>query len=358
MLPDILLFLLAQVEEKDGGAPPVLRPSPHARLGAPSALGALEDELIALRRALRPALVQVKIPLPAEDGRPARELLVSGIVIDRGDLVVAPGQMPWRDGRVVVVRFDGQEFPALPIAEDVTYGLTLLQAAGLGVEPPPLGQCDALPEGSVTVGLGNAYGLVASLSLGFISGKERTIGAMEHLLQVTNAVNPGDGGGLLADRRGQVIAILRTSMAEVERWQFDRQQEPADHGSAGSQDISFAVPIERVLEAFHGHLSLTVRSRRQLGVVISEEFDPRLQRAGGSGTVLVVREVLPDSPAARAGVNVGDRLLRVDDQAVESFVCLSGALAGAGESPELEVLRGEERFSIRIDLPVAAAPRH
>ncbi|TAH38632.1 MAG: serine protease [Planctomycetota bacterium] len=365
MLLDLILNL-SQRDLPDGAERPApdkefrLRPTAEQLLAPSSALGALEEELQGLYRSLRPALVQVRIRLQAtENGLGAREVLVSGIVIDRDDLLVAPGPIPWNEGRVMVVRFDGKEFAASQVAEDAQYGLTLVHAPGLGIAPPPLGLCEVLPEGSLSLGIGNAYGMVASLSFGLIAGKERTLGGMRHLLQVTNSVNPGDGGGLLADRQGQVIAVMLTSLAEVERNQLDpaAQDQAAIRRRAFAQDVSFAVPIERVLEAFAAHLTTTVRSRPQWGVVITEEFDPR--SAGGAarryGQVLVVQQVLPDTAAERAGIAVGDRILSFDGRPVESLACLREAVYRAGPQPEVQLIRNGEVLRLRIELDAVAA---
>ncbi|RMH05374.1 MAG: serine protease [Planctomycetota bacterium] len=359
-----LLLLPAQADPGPHPAHEAVTTGPEADLVPGSVLSALEDELVSLHRRLRPALVRVALDLPVplpDGGSEIREVLVSGVVIDQGGRFVAPGVVEGPLAAVRVFRFDGQDFLAQPLAHDPEYDLTLFQAPDLDVPPPPLGWPAPLRVGMVTVTLGNAFGLDGTLALGFLAGLNRSVDQTSGLLQLTNPVNPGDGGGLVANRRGEVIGLIKTSLREVGHRQLAAgHPEACPDGCAEftrSESLSFAVPIERVLRAFRDQLSYAPPSRRWLGVLVHESYRPELaERLGWPDPVLLeLDRVLADSPAGRAGLEPGDVLLRLGGTPLEGLAGLRFVLsvAPAGEPLELEIGRGGEprRLSLVLSDP-------
>ncbi|MBC8327645.1 MAG: serine protease, partial [Planctomycetes bacterium] len=177
----LLTVLQAEPAQEAGGesGPPAvqLQSSAVLRMTPGSALGSLEREMITLYRDLRPALVKVALSIPLgldEDGEPEiHHLMVSGVVLDRDGVFVAPGLTHGTDDPVRVTRFDGEVFLARPVAQDKEFGLTLFRAPELGVPPPPLGWPSALRVGMITVTLGNAYDLDGTLDGGVVAGPHR-----------------------------------------------------------------------------------------------------------------------------------------------------------------------------------------
>ncbi len=335
-----------------------------------SALGALEKELVQLHLALRPAMVRVEIPVPrlggavpAGDGvgdgqEPLERVLVSGVVIDRGGLFVAPGPLLGPLQAVRAVRFDGEVFEAEPVEREEVFGLTLFRAPELGVPPPPLAWPASLRVGSVTVSLGNAFGLSGSLDLGFVAGLNRRVEDVEGLIQITNTVNPGDGGGLVANRHGQVIGLIKTSLREVGQRQLEAGcPDDCTDGCeelVRSESLSFAVPIDRVLLAFQEHLSFPVPDQQWLGVLVRERYLPEL--AAGmrrpATTFLVLDRVLPESPAVDAGLRPGDVLVEMGGVPLVDLNGLKQALfaARAGQEVEVAFLREGQPRVARLQL--------
>jgi len=250
-----------------------------------SALGAMEDELVKLYEGLHRAVVQVRYqiapPVNAGPGVKPQTVLVSGVVMGKSGFLLAPGPAKKRFTSAEVIRFDGKSFSAQRMGYDETYGFLLLRAPKLGLTGPLVSPESEQRVGHVVVSLGNAFGYGCSLGLGFISGFERKKGKREGLLQVTNELNPGDGGGLLADRHGRLVGLFLSSAS-----------------------VTFAVPIGRLLDAFPHQLGHLLPGRRQLGVLM------QLRHSKGSAqATLLVEEVDPGLPAAQAGVLPGDVLL-------------------------------------------------
>ncbi|MBT3341083.1 MAG: hypothetical protein HOM34_01805 [Planctomycetes bacterium] len=249
-----------------------------------SALGAMEDELVQLYAGLHPSVVQVRYviaPQPEAPDVEVKTVLVSGVVMGHAGFILAPGPMSHRFNSAEVVRFDGKVFPAERVGYDETYGFVLLRAAKLGLVGPQISPESEQRVGHVLVSLGNAFALGSSLGLGFISGFDRKDGNREGLLQVTNELNPGDGGGLLADRHGRLVGLFLSSSS-----------------------VTFAVPAGRLLDAFPHQLGHLLPGRRQLGVLLQIRH-----REGQAQATLLVEEVEPGLAAAQAGVLPGDVLL-------------------------------------------------
>ncbi len=359
----LALFLTAAQSGEPAAEPAEVCPSPiriepsSLLVVTPgSTLGALEKELVSLHMALRPAMVRVEIPLPVGPGPTEAEVaagagspvpqkvLVSGVVIDQEGLFVAPALVAGPEDTVRVVRFDGESFEAWPLERDEEFGLTLFRSPGLGVPPPPLAWPAALRVGMVTITLGNAFGLSGSLDLGFIAGLNRRVEHTEGLLQLTNTVNPGDGGGLVANRHGQVIGLIKTSLREVGHRQIQSGCPEDCEDSCSelfrSESLSFAIPIDEVLLAFEAHLSFPVPDQHWLGVKVREKYLPalaaELQRP--APTFLALDEVLPDSPAREAGLEPGDVLIEFGGFPLVDLSCLRHALSVCPEGQPLPVV--------------------
>ncbi|HEX9793953.1 MAG TPA: S1C family serine protease [Planctomycetota bacterium] len=352
MLPTLALLLL-----QDGAATtaPVLQPA-DSEVGIPlSGLAALEAELVELHAQLRPYLVEVRgtVMVQTEHGLQKSKLLVSGVVIDWKGRVVAPGPLP--GGSVEMVRYDGETVRGEVIAEDARTGLVLIQAEGLEIPAPRLGRSDTLRVGSLTVALGNAYGLQASFSLGMLAGKGRRVGEVEGLLQVSNPVNPGDGGGLLADRQGRVVGVLLSSLREAAQRQAAGQGRAATGAMLQCEMVSFAIPIELVIAGFHEHLDVDLGHRPHLGVVVELRTSPPQDARGGGNVAswLIVSEVQAGSAAARAGLQVGDQLISLDGRPLRTLECLEFALANANGVTPVQFRRGGREETRKLKLALA-----
>ncbi len=366
-MPTLLLLILAACPPQQEEAPPptsrveipALEPGPALRV-PPSVLGQLEEELVALYTSLRPALVAVRVPvaLEHEGRRIEQEILLSGVVLDGSGLFVAPGVDPGEGPvpeSVSVTRYDGARFPARPVRHESTYGLTLYWCDRLGVPAPPLAACDALRVGSLCFAIGNAYELEGSFTLGVLAGRDRGLGPASGLLQITNPMNPGDGGGLLADRHGQVVGILLTSLREAARHQAG-DPEGGLRPYRQSEQVAFAVPITTVRRIFAEELGYEPPPRPWVGMRVEIAPGHPLQ---GAGTSVLVAEVLPGSPAEQAGLRAGDILLSMDDQPLYSQNCLLYALGRAGRSARLQIWRGDQErwLTLRFPQPGRPAPQ-
>lgn len=359
------LVLLLPQADAPGPVPPRTRPVERVEAfyweaDAPSALGALEKEIQSLYRRLRPSLVQVRVPflLTREDGRKVKEIVsVSGVLVGSEGILVAPGPIHPKTQGVQVFDRDGRAYPADLLQQDESIGLCLLKAEGIQFDPPPLGCASAMEIGSITISLGNGLDLDGTLDIGWLAGRGRQVAEIGGLLQITNDVNLGDGGGILADRRGQVVGILFTSLEEAARRHQQHGLGDEAPGLARSRGVSFAVPIDVVFETFQPYLGRPPFRRRFLGV----EVVPAYVEIGGQQTGLLVQRVLPGSAAEAAGILRSDVLLRAAGRPTTTADQLGAVLSSCGRHIAVCVLRGAEQRNLEVrfaeDDTAVAAPK-
>ena len=174
--------------------------------------------------------------------------------------------------------------------------------------PAQLGDADELRVGQLVVAIGNPQGLEGSVTAGVVSALGRALPApaarrptriIENVIQTDAALNPGSSGGALANGRGQVVGI-NTAIAGI--------------------GLGLAVPINATTRRIIGALMSEGRVRRGfLGVAGGPRpLPPRARGRWGDRTGVEVVEVVPDSPADRGGLRVGDLILELDGRAVAS----------------------------------------
>jgi serine protease Do len=213
-----------------------------------------------------------------------------------------------------------------------------------GLTPLEFADSSALRLGEVVLAIGYPFGLSGTVTMGIISAKGRAnlgITDYEDFLQTDAAINPGNSGGALVDLRGRLVGIPTAILSR----------------SGGYMGVGFAIPSDMAKPIMtslleHGHVT-----RGFLGVTI-QTLDDDLARALGISATdgVLIAEVSPDGPAAKAGLRRGDVVLAVDGKKVDSTGEFRNLIAAAGakKTAELELLRDGKREKVRAEL--AATP--
>ena len=194
--------------------------------------------------------------------------------------------------------------------------------------------------GDWVLAVGSPFGLQATVTSGIVSAKARQIGAgpYDDFLQTDAAINPGNSGGPLVNMRGEVIGINSAIVR-------------------GGSGIGFAIPASmarRVAAQLVEHGKVT---RGWLGVVL-QPLTPELAASPGKG--VLVTEVMPDSPAARAGLKPGDVVLEVAGRKIEHAADVARAvgLAAPGRRTKLTLWRDNAQRTIDAVLGEIPGERH
>jgi S1-C subfamily serine protease len=189
------------------------------------------------------------------------------------------------------------------VGADPLSDLAVVRVHGADLVPARLGDADALQVGQLVVAVGSPLGLHGSVTAGVVSALGRSlptragssIRVVDNVIQTDAALNPGNSGGALANGRGEVIGI-NTAVAGI--------------------GLGLAVPIDANTRRIIGELMNHGRFRRAyLGVSGSPHpLAPRDAGPAGQARGFRVEQVVPDGPAARAGVRAGDVILAIDGE--------------------------------------------
>ncbi|MCC7346547.1 MAG: DegQ family serine endoprotease [Variibacter sp.] len=275
--------------------------------------------------------------------------LGSGVIVDAGGLIVTNNHVIEGATEVKVALPDRREFEADIVLKDARTDLAVLRLKG-GRESFPaidLGNADDLQVGDLVLAIGNPFAVGQTVTHGIVSALARTqvgISDYQFFIQTDAAINPGNSGGALIDSNGRLVGI-NTAI-------FSR--------SGGSQGIGFAIPVTmvQVVVASAKGGSATVRRPwlgARLQAVTAEIADSMgLRRPSGA----LVASVVPNGPAARAGLRTGDLIVSIDGQAVDDPEAFGFRFATKmlGGHAQVVVLRAGQQ--VRASVPLEAAPEN
>jgi putative serine protease PepD len=271
---------------------------------------------------------QIDSPFAPDDGTATG----SGFVIDDDGHVVTNQHVVEGFDRVTVRFADGQEVPARVVGTDASTDVALLDLERIpeGADPLELGSAESLEIGDLLVAIGSPFGLQGTVTAGIVSALDRELTApdgftIDGAIQTDAAVNPGNSGGPLLDGQGRVVGMNSQIATET----------------GGNVGIGYAVPIETVQEVVEALEAGRTIERPYLGV--------RLTDADGGARLV---EVVEGGPAADAGLQVGDVVVEVEGETIDSGGDLRSAIAERepGDELELTVRRDGDTQDVTVEL--------
>ena len=256
----------------------------------------------------------------------------SGVIITPdGFLLTSAHVVEGAPGRVRGSFTDGSELGLRLVGADPLSDLAVLRADEPAPAAAPLGDAAALRVGQLVVAIGNPNGFASSVTAGVVSAlgrslptrSGRAVRVVDDVIQTDAALNPGNSGGALVDGRGRVVGI-NTAVAGV--------------------GLGLAVPINATTRAIVAALMRDGRVRRAwVGIAGgTRPLPPRVAAKVGRQAGLEVVEVIPDSPAARAGVRPEDLVVAAGGEPVGGVADLQRVLTAEtiDHAVELAVVRG------------------
>ena len=233
-----------------------------------------------------------------------------------------------------------QEVPATLVGIDRETDLAVLKVALTGLPFARMGNSDSLAPGQIVLAFGSPFGLASSVTMGVVSAVGRQLQDEDRMIyiQTDTPINPGNSGGPLVTAEGVVVGINTLIFSQ----------------SGGSEGIGFAAPGNIVRFVFE-HIRANRRVRRGEIGVFAQTVTPalaaalRLSREWG----VVLADVYPNSPAAKAGLRINDMILSVEGKPMENGRQFDVTVyqRPIGDPVNLEVGRGPQRLSLRV--PVA-----
>jgi serine protease Do len=268
----------------------------------------------------------------------------SGLIVKANGTILTNNHVVSGADKITVRLSDGREFPGTVIGADPDSDLACVKINAKDLTPAKFGDSDELQPGDWVVAVGSPFGLEHTVTAGIVSAMGRSemgLNTYENFIQTDTPINPGNSGGPLVNLEGEVVGIntaIRTA-------------------SGGSNGVGFAIPsstVKPVMNALieHGHVE-----RGWLGVAVQPLTQDLAASVGAQDKHgVLVADVTPDTPAAKAGVKSGDVITQVNGADVatpQALINDIGALTPGGEA-KLTILR--DGSAKNFDITLAKRP--
>ena len=284
-------------------------------MAADSPLDAYSQIVTTVAAALTPKVASLRVPRAGTRG--GGESLGSAVVYTSDGFLLTNAHVVGRSQGGTALFSDGTSAPFTVVGADSLSDLAVVRAGGPAPPPAELGEADKLVVGQLVVAVGSPLGLAGSVTAGVVSALGRSLPTrsgsaarlVEDVIQTDAALNPGNSGGALADAQSRVVGI-NTAVAGI--------------------GLGLAVPVNATTRRIIAALMRDGRVRRAyLGLVtVPAPLSARLQERFGRSSGLRVAEVVPDGPAAIAGIRAGDLLLAAADHPVTAAQDLQRLMFG------------------------------
>lgn len=258
----------------------------------------------------------------------------SGFIVDPSGIIVTNNHVVGHADEIVVSLTDGRQLPARLLGRDELTDIAVIKVGAPGPLPSVgWGDSRRMEVGDWIIAAGNPFGLGGSVSAGIISAEGRNLdsGPFDNFIQIDAPINPGNSGGPIFNMDGQVIGVTSTIVSPT----------------GASVGIGFAIPSETVSAIVSQLLAHGSIERGWLGVTVNE---------GAKGGGLQIAALDRNSPAARAGVRLGDVLLAVNGARVETANGLIRAVAAVTPGNSVRITLRRQGHELEIPVTVGRRP--
>ena len=280
----------------------------------------------------------------------------SGFVISQDGYIVTNYHVIEDASKITVTFVDGKSYDATLVGGDEENDIAVLKIDAAGLDTVVIGSSDNLVVGDQVYAIGNPLGeLTFSLTGGYVSALDRNVtmsdGRRMNYIQTDTAINSGNSGGPLFDQYGQVVGIVSAKLSNN-----------GDSTEASVEGVGFAIPIDNVWNMITDIMEYGYVTGKPYMGIINTSVSGEAQRYGTPAGAYVLG-VVEDSCAAKAGLQEGDIITKLDDTDITSSDDLQNALADyqAGDTATLTVSRSGQvqtltiTFDERTDERVAAS---
>ncbi|ACI18473.1 S1C family serine protease [Dictyoglomus thermophilum] len=330
---------------------------PTQEVYIPSSLGAFEKDIVTVIKKSMPAVVNISTITLVEDfffGVYPSSGVGSGFIIDPKGYILTNYHVVEGAKKIDVTLSEGKKYPGRVVGYDKRSDLAVIKIDAENLPALPLGDSDKLEPGQFAIAIGNPYGLNRTVTLGIVSALNRTIVEpngvrLENLIQTDAAINPGNSGGPLINIKGEVIGINTAIKSDA-------------------QGIGFAIPINKakqIADKLIKEGKITYPWIGIRGYAITPDMLDYIKFPVNKG--VVIAEVVPGSPADKAGLKGGNRVIyvdstqiivggdiitKIDGKPVESMEELRAEIQKrkVGDTVVLTYIRGGKEYTVKVKL--------
>jgi len=267
--------------------------------------------------------------------------LGSGVIVSPEGYILTNNHVIDSATDVRVVLSDKREFKASIVGADPQTDIAVLRVEASDLPAIAMADSSKVQVGDVELAIGNPFGLGQTVTMGIVSATGRGnlgIEDYEDFIQTDAAINPGNSGGALINTQGELIGINTAIIS---------------HGAEGNQGIGFAVPINMARRSMEQILEHGKVIRGWLGISIQDvtaSVAKALNLAEPQGAL--VGDVTPNSPAAKAGIERGDIIIRLNGNVVgdSRLLRLNIADLAPGTTVQLTLLRDGSQREVSVTL--------
>jgi len=265
----------------------------------------------------------------------------SGVIVDKAGYVLTNQHVIDKATKIVVRLDDKSEYPAKVIGSDVDTDLAVIKIeVGHELSVAKLGNSDPVKVGDWVLAIGSPFNQDHTVTAGIVSAKGReNIGGgntngFQSFIQTDAAINPGNSGGPLVNMAGEVIGINTAILSETRSF-------------AG---LGFALPSNTAIKIYNQLVQNGKVTRGGIGITYQD--NPQLLKALGMKEGVVVQDVPPGKPAAKAGIRPGDVIQEIDGKKTASGSILLDIVANEpiGKTVQVKINRDGRDMNIPVTI--------
>ena len=268
-----------------------------------------------------------------------RSSLGSGFIISEDGYVITNNHVVENADEIIVGLKDRRELVAKLVGTDKRSDIALLKIDAKNLPTLKLGDSSKLKAGEWVLAIGSPFGFNHSVTAGIVSAMGRSLPNENYIpfIQTDVAINPGNSGGPLFNLDGEVIGVNSQIYSRT----------------GGFMGLSFAVPIDVVVNVYRQLKDNGSVARGWLGVLIQEvtrELAESFDMAKPHGALIV--KVLPDSPASKAGLEVGDIVVSFDGREVGFRSDLPPMVGNSdiGSAVPVQIIRRGKKKKVKVTI--------
>ncbi|EEY34057.1 S1C family serine protease [Pseudoleptotrichia goodfellowii] len=267
--------------------------------------------------------------------------LGSGFVVSEDGYIVTNNHVVNNADEIYVKFTDGREYLTKLVGTSPEVDIAILKIeSSEKFKPLEFADSDKIQIGQWSIAFGNPLGLNDSMTVGIISAAGRSslgIEEIENFIQTDAAINQGNSGGPLVDINGKVIGVNTAILST----------------SGGSVGLGFAIPSNLVAVVKDSIISTGKFERPYVGLYLDNLDSQKVKNLNiKSGNGVYIAQVVPGSPAEKAGLKANDVIIGVNDKPINSAGSFIGELAAKkiGQTVNLQIIRNSQTMNVNVTL--------